>query len=727
MKHLRLFIFFVVFSILTSCLSTAEEENINSNQVAIVRIYTSPKTDPYAFKRIPAVIENRIIHLKELGMLTENIAVCLQCDQNDPTVQDVVSNEIYVFTSKQEDFYFPTREQLIKSWTWTTKDAIGNTLPESDFDVFMWDAEGNRIFIEHIKSNGLFKSRKAPYLEYVFSNPDYGKARIRHICSSNVTHTDYYLPLVHSQSEAAGRAIAGRVLDSNGIPIENAQIYCRFVELPGGNSIKAQTWSDKIPVITDNTGNFRLYMPPDKSGIQMIGGLIPYNSAFSVRVEPPKNSTLLPYEGLLTNEKDLEIVLEKKSGNKHKFLFMTDANIPVDPNIVSYAAIRIERPGKNVLNLTYKQLSELQQVPYGTYNIEISPWPIVFYPVKITADSPEIVIFRLIEPVTYKGRIINGITGKLMPGVFVFVSNYENQSDRLTQEDWSRLHNLVSEPNLQEIRKILTKVYSLSKFAITGIDGSYKISGNSVSYPEKIYAIEENFMPCMIMTNNMQPTSGSTAEIKDIKLYPEATVEADFCGTGNILVKPGWKFADKNIPEWATNLKNEFVSKKWNKTIESGITRNNWSIYVPANINIEISYKPSFEDENRYGVCNVKKIIHLSQGQNLHLGELVMPPIESVNVKVSLKVLDAKGNPLEGVPVRIGGDIAHTTDVNGIAYFYVDKNTKSRFWVSCKDPLHRRKNKEYSLDFSLADTNNDSNDFEIRVSDEFVNCIYDEI
>jgi hypothetical protein len=704
-------------------------EDIEGKKAAL-RIYDNPQKDPCAFRTISATVEQCELVLDEIEADSNAIFVLVQQDQEDPTVHALISNAVYTSRNKSSIHLPCDNSQPLKTWTWTFRDAIGNILPESDFDVFLWDTEGDRIFLEHVDANGAFGPLRIQggleYLEYIFSNPDYGKACIKHICASNVRHEDYYVPLVRRESEAADYAIAGRVFDSNKTPVENARIYCRYAYTPGGGLIYAKDWSDKIPVITDSQGYFSLYMPTAELDSHRRGQLIPYNSAYSIRIEPPGKSALLPYEGYLTNEQDAEIVLDKKSGKKHKLLFMIDTNTPVDPNTLSYATVKIERPNKGILNLTYEQLKGLEQLPYGRYNVEIIGWSMFFLPVEITADSPDTIIFNLPKPVTYKGRVVHGITGQPMAGAYVFIGAGENKTERLTQEDWGRLHELANEPNTEDILKILNGSYSVSAFTVTDYNGSYKISeipGHQAT--GRIYAIEQDFMPYMIIKEKLRPEASSTVEMKDIKLFPAAIVEADFCGPGNILVRPNWKFAGKDIPKWAADMENLSSSSKWNRTYEPNMTRNNWSIYVPADADIEIYYEPGLEDEGRYGTYHVEKVIHLSQGQTLHLGELVMPAIDRVMAKVSLRVLDSSGQPLEGIPVRIKGSLPHNTDANGTAYFYVDKNTKGFFQVLCEGPLNEGEPKmEYRLDFSVTDSNNRSNDFEIKVGNEFINCIY---
>jgi hypothetical protein len=699
---------------------------------AVLRIYDNPQNDPCAFRTVSATVEHCEPVLDEIEVDSNAIFALVQQDQEDPVVRALILDTVYTSRNKSGIHLPCDNSRPLKKWTWTFRDALGNILPKSDFDVFLWDTEGNRIFLEHIDANGAFGPLRMQgsleYLEYVFSNPDYGKACIKHICTSDATHEDYYIPLVHRESEAAGRAVAGRVFDSNRTPVENARIYCRYAYTPGGEGIYAKDWSDKIPVITDSQGYFSLYMPPGESESHPKGQLIPYNSAYLIRIEPPEKSVLLPYEGHLTNEQDVEIVLEKKSGKKHKLFFMIDANTPVEPNTLSYATIKIERPGKSSLNLTYEQLKGLEQLPYGRYSVEIIGWSMFFNPVEITANSPDTIIFNLPKPVTYKGRVVHGITGRPMVGVYVFIGGAaEDRSERLTQEHWGRLHKLVDEPNRsKDAIKILNGSYSVSTFTVTEYNGTYKISeipGHQAT--GCIYAIEQDFMPCIIRKDNLRPEPGSTVEMKDIKLFPAAIVDADLCGPGNILVRPNWKFADKDIPKWATDMKNSSSSSKWNRTYEPNVTCNNWSIYVPSDVDIELYYEPCLGDESRYGTYHVGKVIRLSQGQTLHLGELVMPAIDSVMAKVSLRVLDSSGQPLAGVPVRIKGSLPHNTDANGTAYFYVDKSAKSFFQVLCEGPLHTEEPKmKYRLDFSLADSNNRSSDFEIKVGDEFVNCIY---
>ncbi|HBG27509.1 MAG: hypothetical protein A2Y10_02950 [Planctomycetes bacterium GWF2_41_51] len=614
-----------------------------------------------------------------------------------------------------------------KVWTWEIKDALGNPLLESDFDVYSWEPTGSKTFREHIKSNGIFKSDQSPmpFLEYIFSHPDYGKAVVRHICADDVLHTDYYLPLVKNDSDAADRAIGGRVIDANGNPIENTRIYCTYIETPGSGGAYPKQWSDKIAVITDKDGYFQLYMPIGQTTSLQQNDLIPFNSLFQIRIEPPENSNFLPYDGRIANAKDVEITLEKKSGRKHNLLFMKDKYTPFDPNILSYADIRIERPSQQTIRLKYKQLMEMQQLPYGTYYVQIIGWSAIFDPVEINANSPETIIFSLPAKVTYKGRVINGITGDPIRGAYILLNAVEVQTGRLSKQDWTQLNRLSSHPNSKQALNIIQKVYVASEAAATDYDGYYtfvKIP-NPTDRPD--YVIQQDFMLAEIPRNssNSQPIEGKPVYLEDIKLFPSAIVVADFRWEKSLIVNPKWRFVEETKPQWADDMKYRISSTKWKKTDEHGYIRNTWSMEIPAQADIKVFYEPSLEDSKTLAPRYINNIINLAQGEIFSLGSISLPAIEKAMVQITLKVLDSKNLPLDGVPVRIAGDLPVNTDANGVAHFYVPKRTASYFNLRC---FVQRNNPpiEHRLDFSIEDPNNPK-DYQIIVSNEFVNCIYD--
>lgn len=106
-------------------------------------------------------------------------------------------------------------------------------------------------------------------------------------------------------------------------------------------------------------------------------------------------------------------------------------------------------------------------------------------------------------------------------------------------------------------------------------------------------------------------------------------------------------------------------------------------------------------------------------------GESTAAPIRfSLALPAVVRVLDAQGQPVEGVPVRRHHgnmrSVAHNTDAKGEAHFYVYPNSKGRFAVDEYDFPKRHKaakGKNLSVKYTVADMAPEK-PFEITLTDE---------
>jgi hypothetical protein len=101
---------------------------------------------------------------------------------------------------------------------------------------------------------------------------------------------------------------------------------------------------------------------------------------------------------------------------------------------------------------------------------------------------------------------------------------------------------------------------------------------------------------------------------------------------------------------------------------------------VPAGVRLTLSFQTPYDD--KWDDADVAGV-QLDAGATKDVGDVTF----AANLPVSVRVVDPRGKPIEGVPVRQkyvrdnAWSVAHNTDQDGLAHFHAPRNSQIQFKV----------------------------------------------
>jgi hypothetical protein len=707
-----------------------QAENIDGKDLT-VRVYNSWKSEPGTFQKVPIQVYGRKIRLESADIRKSAIVAILAEDQNDIAIRKAIGNRVYAPLYKNTVFQVPHyNRDAQRELRWFLDDALGDPISDATVEIYLYDYKGPKIKIAEVITDGSF-IRLAPQksmreFEFIVSHPDYGIAKVpepRH----NKSHIT--VPLVPFDSEAGNRAIWGYILDPENNPIEGATIHTRSVRSLGEGLINPN--DDRCRAISDENGFFNMYMPPSKQFGDQRGKLIPPKSRYQVRIEASKEMGLLPYVGQIENGMETTVVIES-AGNFHTFTFVDEYGVIDEPAGLEKVILIIERGEKNRLTLGYNDWKDRKVFPNGRYTAELmSNWRpgtnhgrIKFEAVEITGDSPREIIFKLPDSVTYFGQVVHGITGEPFAGAYVITmeSISSKRLEDITADQWAEIGELgddisVNDPAIDPIRK----AYGLGEIVRTDMDGYYTI----VTRPGKNYytflAFEENFIPVSKRMYAQKPGSSIEVTVPALKLYAAGKILLEACVDEKyVAIWPKWIFNKSVSPPWINDLlkigdgRTSFVRYRgWIRENEPH------HVFVPAGATLRLQLLMPHDD--KWSPFTTEESFTLGHGEVIDIGKIELKPA----LKVYVKILEPAGEPVEGVPVRklVGnlGSVAHNTDENGRAMFYVPPYSRGKFYVS--HYVHGQEGRTHlkeELPYQIMGEEDNESEFTFVLSDEIL-------
>jgi hypothetical protein len=645
------------------------------------------------------------------------------------------------------------------------KDALGEPIPEATVEIFEgsdWEKrKPDSIGKIKLDEKGRLRPPESnPRLRsccFIVSHPDYGTALVERKLGGHPGEPLFSctVPLVRIGTKADKRSIWGTVVDANGNPVAGAIMTCVGVSVPSGGSIRYASTHPYQPqplrTITDEQGRFALYLPIEKDS-EKHGSLVPLASKYIVQIKAPKALGLKPYSGKINSgeETTTTMVAVEQDEYFHTFVF-EDANVPItDPKRLAKIRLAIQHSDKGTqwsFDYDYDKWKNGAMLPLGTYKaLSPGPRPLTFEPIEIVEDSPDLLVFKAQLGIIYRGQVVHGITGEPMAGAIVITGHLDlggKDASSLTPQHWERLYALGADPyaddqNLAELQK----TYNFEKVTLTGEKGWYNISyiTGKVRYFSNFIALKKDYLgarqkcryyvpsndrpPGEPSFKELKPDKDGYAEVPTMKLFPAATLLIE----PNVPVRASdddirlhlYMNQDDN-PPWASDFWSCYVRSKVVHHDKFRPLNEVHSIHVPAGLEMTIRV---FEVVKSQWCPIIIDGIKLEQGQVLDLGRQDFQP----TLKVSVRVVDSKEQPVEGVAVRCLDERGHfwgqrpITNEKGIVLVSVPPYSKGEFVVQyhedVKDPnsVYLREGIAYEVDGE----EDAGREFTMTISDEML-------
>jgi hypothetical protein len=555
--------------------------------------------------------------------------------------------------------------------------------PEGEPLVSLTDAAG-RAALPDTSENNLPRRAIA-----TIEHPQYGRARCEVLLDRGPKTLQF--PLVRSGSEAHARALRGQVVDETGKPVAGAVVSCDNVRTPGEGLIDGDP--SRGEVLADDEGRFTIYAPDlrrDRGGGLERGDLIPANSRYALRAAVPGDDSYFPLAGRYPNTAPARLELRRATRLfRFRFEAVAGGGMIEDAELLQHIYMRfdeIQGGERTMIPLGPMAAAKGSKLPTGTYTAELftNKARLEYQPVVVTADSPDELVFRLPAAVTYRGRIVHGVTREPLPGAFLmgWNSTSRNNLALLTAEEWQALRDLPADAPLDAApMKRLRELYGVQALVRTDAEGRFEIRRRADQEFYGLLAFAEDHVPFKVPVGALKPDEKQMVETGEFPLYPAAKVliRPSFAGE-RLAVSPKWVFEDEGQPEWferfheaSKDYQREFEYVHWLELNEVQ------PVFVPAGVRLKLLFDCPYDDKWAPGL--IKEPMLLKAGTTHDAGDVTF----AEGMQCAVRVVDKDGKPVEGMPVRrmyVGTNawsIAHNTDKEGLAHFYLHANSRGHF------------------------------------------------
>lgn len=522
------------------------------------------------------------------------------------------------------------------------------------------------------------------------SHAEYGVARIA--LGLPADQQKAHVPLVRRDSEEGKRALRGVVVGPEGKPLAGAVVRCAEIRTPGEGLIEPVRGQ---VALTDERGGFRIYPLPSRRRADERGELIPRNSTFRVRVSHEADESLFPRIAKLNNTAEAEVQLLRPARRFQIRFEGLDGKPLTDAKTLAKMVLCYEEHrelGRVALPARYVTEGAGGLVP-GTYHVQADS--LRYVPLTVDAGSPETLTFRLAPPVTFAGRVLHGVTGRAIEGALVAgcSGTAHNNLAMLTDDDWEALDGLPARPAADhDALKPVAKMYGLLAAGRTDGEGRFELTQPLAKRFYSVMAFAKDYVPFKSRTYAIEIDGKDRAAVGDLPLYPAAKVFvrpvlAVTDAGRNVSVSPRWRLLEHGQPDWVGRFRKAlpYQSVREYEYIHWMKLNQRQPVHVPAGVLLKLALELPYDDQ--WTTATVNRVVLLKQGESLDLGEVGFRKA----LRAQVRVVDKDGKPVDGAPVRRlhkmenVWSVAHNTNADGLASFYVDANSTGQFRVLATD------------------------------------------
>ena len=254
----------------------------------------------------------------------------------------------------------------------------------------------------------------------------------------------------------------------------------------------------------------------------------------------------------------------------------------------------------------------------------------------------------------------------------------------LTADDWKKLRNVPSNPPLDHpaIQR-LREFYGVQGLVRTDREGRFEITRQPDQEYYGLLAFDEDFVPFKVRVGSLKIDENHRIDAGEFPLFPagKIVVRPVFAGE-RLAVSPRWFPADGGQPEWFDRFQAAGRSSEREFEYVHWLTLNEMQpIYVPAGIRLNVRFESPYNDQWAQALVEGIQLEHRASKE---VGDVQF----AANIPVAVRVVDRRGKPVEGIPVRQkyiddnAWSVAHNTDSEGLARFHAPPNSEGQVWVS---------------------------------------------
>jgi hypothetical protein len=736
----------------------------------VARLYKNTSSSPGKFEKVVVRASQKNVRFDFEDAENPSVVGLFPGDQEDSVVKGSLHNRVSCWNYKKGLTFELAEENPSKyeEYRWIFADAVGNLLSGASVEIYLATRRPERWILIGKSRLGEEATIELPFCateEYAHitigkSSSGFSPGRFMF----KISHPDYetvsmvqtrrekyrpeqeitvYAPMLVPGSELEARGIWGVVVDEQGTPVEGVVVRSLSVTPQGGKSIHFTVVRQSPGVLTDGGGRFRFY-PRVRESVETIGPVVPAKSKYLVRIEPPEDMGFVAFKGRIPNGEANVIRLERAEEKYfHRLVFEDENGLITESQRLKYIDVEIERDDKVIDYLNYREWNDGGEFPLGVYKARYNPsreQSFKFLPVEVTEESPEEVVFRTVSgQKKYYGKIVHGVTGAPMEGVFVKVGGGRNPTE-LSEQQWRVFHALPgTDPNVKEsehgfesyVTKSIVRIYRSGRMVRTDGEGLFEMTFPAKTYMYKFSIFEEGYLLVHVENDLFEKDDEGNIRLPITRMFPSAKIVIDPWShvTGRSSPRnfyPRWIVDTNRSRSWVKDLLAACIDDH-----EEGIfrgysidsNRGPQNFHVPAGVTFELQLRPwpyFYREDSIWSSVTLGRDLKLDQGEVLDLGRIEIKEAFSIFVEV----LNSMGAAVEGLPVKARdqyGEVVSNTDDNGVAMFTVARDSRGEFVVEYEPQEgqtgpHLRESAPYEIK-GPEDANSG---YSFRVSDEII-------